>query len=291
MFGRYLIEEGDYLFTLKIVINKEFKIRTGSSIAWYGDPYQADIDISAMYQLRAPLFPIMIENQDRYRGREDINVVLELQNKLLTPDIRFDIELPQATATERNQLESVVSTTQQLNQQVFSLLILNRFLPSSQNEGTGSGAGVQNFGAATTSDFVSTQISSWLSEISDQFDIGVNYRPGDQISNQEVALALSTQLFNERLAVSGSFGVTSATETQYTQGQSGILGDFKVEYSLTEEGKIRLKVFNETNPYEVFSTATSLYTQGAGLVYQEDFDTLDEFFTQIGRLFSKDKAK
>ncbi len=293
MFGRYEIEEGSYLFTLKNLINKQFELRRGGTIGWYGDPYQADIDISASYLVRSSLYPIMVENQDKYRGRENVNVVLNLKDKLLNPSLSFDIELPQATETERAQLASVVSTTQQLNQQVFSLLILNRFLPvtPSQEEQAVTVTGVGGFGSTTTSDFVSTQISNWLSEISNDFDIGVNYRPGDQISNQEIAVALSTQLFNERLHVSGNFGVTTATELQYTQGQSGILGDFMLEYSITEEGKIRLKVFNETNPYEVFSTSSSIYTQGVGLIYQEDFDTVDEFFLEIKSLFTKDEAK
>lgn len=292
MFGRYEIDEGSYLFTLKNLINKQFEVRRGGVIGWYGDPYNADIDIAATYQLRTPLYPIMVEDPDRYRGREDVNVVLKLTDKLMNPTINFDIELPQATETERSQLASATSTTQQLNQQVFSLLILNRFLPvnqtSSENQAIG---GVSGLTSATTSDFVSSQISSWLSEISNEFDIGVNYRPGDQISNQEIAVALSTQLFNERLRVRGSFGVTSATESQYNPGQTNILGDFSVEYSLTEDGKIRLKVFNETNPYEVFSTSSSIYTQGVGLVYQEDFDTLDEFFDEIKGLFKNDKVK
>ncbi len=294
MFGRYEIEEGDYLFTLKNLVNKQFELRKGGVIGWYGDPYQADIDLSASYKVRTSLYPIMIENRDQYRGRENVNVVLNLQEKLMNPLINFDIELPQATETERSQLASVVNTTQQLNQQVFSLLILNRFLPIDQAQEEQSSVtvtGVGGFGSTTTSDFVSTQISSWLSEISNEFDIGVNYRPGDQISNQEIAVALSTQLFNERLYVSGNFGVTSSTEAQYSQGQSGILGDFLVEYSITEEGKIRLKVFNETNPYEVFSTSSSIYTQGVGLVYQEDFDTLDEFFDEVKELFTRDEVK
>lgn len=293
MFGRYEIEEGSYLFTLKNLVNKQFELRKGGVIGWYGDPYQADIDLSASYLVRTPLYPIMIENQDLYRGRENVYVVLNLQEKLMNPAIKFNIELPQATETERAQLASVVNTTQQLNQQVFSLLILNRFLPvqATSEDQSITVTGVGGFGSATTSDFVSTQISNWLSEISNEFDIGVNYRPGDQISNQEIAVALSTQLFNERLYVRGSVGVTSASETQYTQGQNGILGDFMVEYSITADGKIRLKVFNETNPYELVSTSSSIYTQGIGLVYQEDFDTLDEFFKEVKSLFSKDTVK
>lgn len=290
MFGRYEITEGSYLFTLKNLINKQFTVRPGGVIGWYGDPYQADIDISASYGLRTPLQPIMIENPERYRAREDVNVVLNLTEKLMNPVIDFGIELPQMTELERSQLASVVSTTQQLNQQVFSLLILNRFLPI----GVGSSDATSGFGglgSATTSDFVSTQISNWLSEISNDFDIGVNYRPGDQISNQEVAVALSTQLFNERLLVSGNFGVTQASELQYSKGQSGLVGDFLLEYMLVEDGKIRLKVFNETNPYDTFDQSGSLYTQGVGLIYQEDFNTIDEFFTKVGQLFSNDEAK
>lgn len=291
MFGRYEIQDGSYLFTLKNLINKQFQLRKGGTIGWYGDPYNADIDISATYQLRTPLYPIMVENQDNYRGREDVNVVLNLKEKLMNPAISFDIELPQATETERSQLASITSTTQQLNQQVFSLLILNRFLPVYQTTDENQAiSGMSGLGSATTTDFISSQISGWLSEISNEFDIGINYRPGDQISNQEIAVALSTQLFNERLHVRGNFGVTSASESQYTQSQTNIVGDFLVEYSLTADGKIRLKVFNETNPYEVFSTSSSIYTQGIGLVYQEDFDTLGEFFTEIKGLFTNDKV-
>jgi hypothetical protein len=287
MFGQYEIVEGSYLFTLKNLINKQFQVKPGGTVSWYGDPYQADLNIDAVYSLRTQLFPIMLENRERYRTREDVNVVLNLTDKLLNPNIAFDIELPQSTDLERSQLASVVSTTQQLNQQVFALLILNRFLPAVDEEQAGFGG----LGSATTSDFVSTQISNWLSEISNDFEIGLNYRPGDEISNQEIAVALSTQLFNERVLVSGQFGMTAPNEAQQTVGQNGLVGDFLLEYLITQDGTVRLKVFNETNPYDVFVSAGSIYTQGIGLVFTEEFDTFDQFFEKIAELFSKDVAK
>ncbi len=292
MFGRYEILSGDYNFTLRSLINKRFTLRPGGTIGWYGDPYNADLEMAAIYSLRTPLIPIMIENPELYRSRELVNVVLNLGGKLTLPSINFEIELPQATENERTQLASAVSTANQLNQQVFALLILNKFIAISAPDqaGTGVVSGLAALTNTSTSEFISNQLSGWLSEISNEFDIGLNYRPGDQITNQEIAVALSTQLFDERLLVSGSFGVTSANEAQVTQGQSGILGDFLLEYMLTPDGRIRLKVFNETNPYEVFSTSTSMYTQGVGLIYQEDFDTIDQFFKKIGELFKDDEA-
>lgn len=286
MFGRYEITEGSYLFTLKNLINKQFSVRPGGTVSWYGDPYQAELDIDAVYALRTQLYPIMLENRERYRTREDVLVVLSLSDKIMNPSIAFDIELPQSTEIERSQLQTAVSTVQQLNQQVFALLILNRFLPVMEEQQE-QGGGFAGLGSATTSDFVSTQISNWLSEISNDFEIGLNYRPGDQISNQEIAVALSTQLFNERVLLSGNFGVTSPTEMQYSRGQSGLVGDFFLEYLITEDGKVRLKVFNETNPYEVFSNAGSIYTQGVGLVYMEDFNTMEELIKKVNQLFSR----
>jgi hypothetical protein len=293
MFGRYEIFSGNYNFTLRSLINKQFDLRPGGTIGWYGDPYNADLNLAAVYSVRTPLYPIMIENRELYRSRELVNVVMALQGKLQTPSIGFDIELPQATENERTQLASAVSTVNQLNQQVFALLILNKFIAiaAPDQAGTGVVSGVAAFTNTSTSEFISNQLSGWLSEISNEFDIGLNYRPGDQITNQEIAVALSTQLFDERLLVSGSFGVTNTTEAQFTEGQSGILGDFLLEYMLTPDGKIRLKVFNETNPYEVFSTSTSMYTQGVGLIYQEDFNTIDEFFEKVGKLFKDDEVE
>jgi len=45
-----------------------------------------------------------------------------------------------------------------------------------------------------------------LSKISNDFDIGVNYRPGDAITKDELEVALSTQLFNDKLSVEGNIG-------------------------------------------------------------------------------------
>ena len=70
-----------------------------------------------------------------------------------------------------------------------------------------------------------------------------------------------------------------------------MVGDFMVEYLITPDGKFRLRAFNETNPYEIFSTSNSLYTQGVGLVYQEDFNTLGEFLDKLGELFKNSKKE
>ena len=42
MFGRYEIVSGTYNFTMRSLINKQFTLRPGGVIGWYGDPYGAE---------------------------------------------------------------------------------------------------------------------------------------------------------------------------------------------------------------------------------------------------------
>ena len=104
--------------------------------------------------------------------------------------------------------------------------------------------------------------------------MGVNYRPGEQISNQELAVALSTQLFNERLLVTGNLGVSEANEI--TGSKTALIGDFILEYMLTPEGKYRLKVFNETNDFNIATTDQSGSRQGIGIIVFREFDSILE---------------
>jgi len=61
MFGPFEFTEGWYNFTLYDIINKEFRIQPGSSIAWYGDPYQGTMKIDASYNQLASLAPILAD--------------------------------------------------------------------------------------------------------------------------------------------------------------------------------------------------------------------------------------
>jgi hypothetical protein len=56
------------------------------------------------------------------------------------------------------------------------------------------------------------------------------------------------------------------------QQPSNYIGDVKVEYLLTKEGKLKLIAYNESNNYRNVSTQQSPYTQGVGIVYQQEFN-------------------
>lgn len=287
MFGNFDIKEGSYLFTLKDFINKKFLVKDGSTIAWYGNPYEADIDIWAYYPLKTSLYDIMPESDKlngQYRNKTDVDCMMHLTENLFNPNITFDIQLPTSDETAKTVLRNLVSTEQEMNKQVFSLLILNKFIPRADAITTNQSN--TNFVQSTTSEVLSNQLSNMISNFSDDFDVGFNYRPGDNISNEEVAVAMSTQLFNDRLNIRTNLGVSQGN--QANQNPNSLIGDVDVSYTLNPpEGNLRAHAFNKSNEYDPTNVAQSPFTQGVGVFYQESFDTFNELICKFKNLFKK----
>jgi hypothetical protein len=124
---------------------------------------------------------------------------------------------------------------------------------------------------------MSNTLSSMLSQISNDFNIGINYVPGDRVTDEQLEVALSTQLLDDRLTIDGNLDVSSDNDN--TQGTSSIVGDVIVEYKLTADGRFRVKAFNRSNDLSLL-TNYAPYTQGVGVFYRREFNTLHELFTR-----------
>lgn len=281
MFGSYEVTQGSYLFTLKDLINKRFDVKKGGTINWYGDPYEADIDLTAVYRLKTSLYDIMPENQrEAYRQKTEVECHMHLTDNLFNPILSFDIKLPRSDENARTILANMVSTEAEMNKQVFSLLLLNKFLPSEYNT-TGSSSGSTAAIGNTTSEMLSNQLSNMLTKFSDDFDIGFNYQPGDEITSQEVALALSTQLLDDRLTLRTNLGVSHQNAGD---NNNSLIGDVDAEYKINEEGNTRVHAFNRSNEYDITQQGAT-YTQGVGVFYQESFSTFPELMCKLKNIF------
>ncbi|HPE17255.1 MAG TPA: translocation/assembly module TamB domain-containing protein [Tenuifilaceae bacterium] len=291
MFGDYIIEQGDYLFTLQGVINKKFKIGDGSSISWNGDVTDALVDIKAIYALRTTLSQLAPDQTDeKYKRRTPVECQILLTGKLMEPNIKFNIDVPAANSEPEIKalVENATNTEEKMSRQFLSLLVLNSFASEYGFNSGGAMASGQSSGfeqglANTASELLSNQLSNWLSQWSNAFDIGLNWRPGDpnnEISSSEVELALSTQLFNDRVTLNGNVDMGA------TNSSSPIAGDFNIDVKIVPSGKIRLKAFTRSNDDVIFSGNQSNYTTGAGVVYREDFNTLDELWSRFQNIFN-----
>lgn len=283
--GNYRPTKGDYLFTLQNVINKRFTIEQGGSIVWSGDPYNALIDLSAVYKLRATLYDLLGSEYKEISPNQRVQVecVIHLEDELINPTISFDINFPNTEARDRDELQQFFNTDEELNRQILSLIVMGKFYTPEYMRGNYEAQNSNMFGT-TASEVFSNQLSNWLSQINENWDVGINYRPGNNVTDDEIELALSTQIFNDRVTLNGNIG---NNVNQYSTNSSQIVGDFEINVKLVPSGKLQFKAYNRSNNNLIYETAP--YTQGIGLSLTEEYNTLNELMIKLGNLFRSKK--
>jgi hypothetical protein len=284
MFGDYTLENGDYLFTLGNLINKSFNVESGGKISFNGDVEDADIDMKAIYKTKAALYDLMPEilPESKKGDRIPVECQLLLTGKLFNPSVAFEIYLPTADEETKAYFRSMIKSEEDMSRQFLFLLVMNSFYSeqTATTQPLPSGMGTATVGV-TTMEMLSNQLSNWLSQISNDFDIGVVYRPGTtQLPNsQELQVALSTQLLNDKVVINGNFDVAGAQSTSSSTGTptgtNSFTGVFNVEYKINE--KIRFKFFNRSNDNFYIDNGIP-YTQGLGLYFRQDFDKFKDLF-------------
>ena len=282
--GDYLIDNGSFLFTLEM-LKRTFTLRRGGTLRWTGDPADADIDVVGVYRTKTSLNSLGSDYIDSTAVSNNINVdcIIRLSDKLMNPSISFGIEIPNATDDVKNMVFSVIDTTNQsvMAQQVFSLMVLGSFAY------TGN-ADISRIGTNAGYKVITRQLSNWLSQISKDFDIGIKYTPNDNLTNEELEVALSTQLLDDRLIIEGNFGVIRS-ENANNSNANNLVGDVDITFKLTR--RLSLKAYNHTNiksNYYLYSFENySDFTQGVGISFSQSFDNIREIFT----LKKKNKAK
>lgn len=275
LLGDYVIQNGEFNFVYENLLKKRFELMNGGKISWTGNPLDANIDVKGKYKVKTSLSSLGIsaDTTSSLSSRVNVECIIHLTNQLFNPDISFSIQIPNIDSETQQQVYAVLDTNNQavMTQQIISLLVLGSF---SHTGGSNASLGSSYFNV------ISNQLSNWLSQISKDFDIGLTYKPGDELSNDELEVALSTQLFNDRVTIEGNFGVVNNRNT--TQNASNIVGDVDISVKITRDGRLSAKAFNHSNINSSYYNYTfddlSPYTQGIGLQYRQNFDRFKEIF-------------
>ena len=228
------------------------------------------------------MFKILVVEDDRDLNRSSIPVeaLLKVNGNLTQPDIAFDISLPTMTSEVEQKVRSIVSSEEMLNQQVLYLLALNRFYTPQYN-GNSDGELV-----SVASSTLSSQVSNVLSQITDKVTLNPSFKSDrNDFSDVEVDLALSSQLFDNRLILNGNLGYRDRSVSQST-----FVGDFDLEYLLTKDGRLRLKAYNHFND-AYYYLKSALTTQGIGILYRKDFDDAFKFLRPKRKKEKKKKTE
>lgn len=306
MFGDYTISQGNYLFTLYNVVNKDFRIKSGGRIQWSGDPFGARIQLEAEYKdLKTSVANFIQEylvNADASLKNDaskatNVELTLMLEGELLRPQINFDINFPQLTGQLQTYTEGKLRLLKQdqneLNRQVFGLIVVGQFLPSDLSfQGTEI---IYN----TVSEFVSNQLSLLLTELFSEavgetsvfsgldFDIAYNqYRNVDLGEGQDISggdefqLTIRQNFLNDRLTVQVGGNVDIGNNIRTAPEASGtfIGNDLIIEYILNKNRTLKLKIYQRLQPDIGGGRRLEV---GTGVSYRREFDTFSDFLNSF----------
>ncbi len=274
MEGSFLLKNGLYNFAMGS-LKQKFYVEEGGTITWTGDPYTANIDLNTYLIVRASISEISPDQLQGNKGnQQDIYCYLSLKESLLKPTIGFNIKAPKADETSRALIDRITGDKDELNRQFFSLMLMKKFQPLKGSSASGS---------STAMDLASNQINSILDKVSKDYKMNVNLDADQNTGESSFEFGIKKGFIDDRLIFTGSFGVENSSSAQQ-QGQSALIGDVSLEYLINESGTFRINVFNESNDYSIIQDKNlGPFSQGAGLHYQEDFDTWANF--KIGQYF------
>jgi len=289
IFGNYVVDEGSYSFSYGDIVSKDFVVRPGGNVRFNGNPLDAVLDIDAVYNVYTTTYEL-IKNEisiddsevSSAQRRTNVEVHLQLNGTLNEPAIKLDIQVPDLqssslTSSIDRKLNELRSNPNELNSQVFGLLIFDSFLLS-DNVSTGLGGVGSNIALNSISSLITSQLNNFASDVIKGVDVNVNinsydskYANGGAGGNvTEVGLQVSKQLFNDRLSISAG-GNFDLSENNNGGSYSSFIGDFVLEYKLTADGKYRVRVFSKSDYDRLLNENTN--KNGVSLYFSKSFDS------------------
>lgn len=277
MWGDFSVFEGVYNFAYGGLVQKEFIVEPGGTIAWEGDPLDAIIRMNAIYKTQANPSPLL-DNPINRSIPVELNIALTGNLEQFNPDFTF--EFPNVNSAIKSELQyRLESEEDRGNQALYFLASGGSFQSRGFNDLSISG---------TIAERLNGIINGIFSNGDGKLNIGLNYEAGenrpDYQTSDRFGVTLQTQI-NDKVLINGKLGVpvggADASETV-------VAGDVEISFLLNEEGTLTAKVFNRENSIRNFGEAIG-YTQGVGLSYNVDFDNFKELIQNFFK--KKDKVE
>ncbi|WP_276165339.1 translocation/assembly module TamB domain-containing protein [Zobellia alginiliquefaciens] len=306
--GRYELKSGHYETSLYNLVKRRFEINPGSTIIWQGDPTDAKLDVTAVYNIETSVEPLMstvtsgedISVSSKYREVLPFLVYLNVDGELLQPELSFGLDMPEdeqgaLSGAVYGRVQQLNGQEAELNKQVFSLLALNRFYPDSGSDGSSGGT------AALARDNVNKVLSGELNAFSDKvfgntgvevdFDLDsfTDYQGDTPQDRTQLNINAKKKLFDDRLVVTAGSAVDVEGSAQSGQEETPIIGNVSLEYLLTKDGRYRLRGFRKSE-YENIIDGQLIVT-GMAVIFNREFNKFSQLFNPIKKEAEEKKAE
>ena len=269
--GDYNLMDGNVHVSVMNLVTRDFIIQDGSTIRFNGDVMNTDLDVNALYVTKASLSTLL--SDETASNRRTVNCGINVSGKLRNPEVEFSIDIPDLNPSTQSQVENMLNTSDKVQKQFVYLLIAGNFLPG---EESGISANGSEMLFTNVSSIMSGQLNTIFQRLEIPLDLGLNYQ-ATQAGSNLFDVALSTQLFHNRVLVNGTVGnkqiIGGATTNE-------IAGDIDIEIKLNASGTLRLTVFSHSADQFTYFLDNS-QRHGAGIAYQREFNSFRQFFREL----------
>ena len=271
--GDYTLSEGEFRFSTLDLVTREFTIRDGSSIRFNGDVMDSDLNVTGVYSTKASLSTLLSSSASADASRREVDCIIGITDKLRNPKVKFDIEIPELDPGTEGMVNSALNTEDKVMKQFLYLLIANSFLPNEESGIITTGG--SNMLYSNMSGIMAGQLNSIFEALKIPLDLGLNYQQNSSGQNL-FDVALSTQLFNNRVVVNGNIG----NRRLYGTTTDEVAGDLDIDVKLNKPGTVRLNLFSHSAD-QYTSFLDNSQRNGIGFAYQREFDSLGQFFREL----------
>jgi hypothetical protein len=299
LYGIYEATSGHYKLSLYNLVKRKFELAPGSRVVWNGDPFNADIDITAIYNVETSASSLMASQttslspgqRSKFKQVLPFNVFLNIEGELFQPEIFFRIDMDEeqrnavggqvyAKVQQLNQRES------ELNQQVFSLLVLNRFYPTPGSDGSTGGIG--SLAQQNINDAITDRLNAFSDKLLGKSDIELDFGL-DSYTDYQGETATERTQFNvsaQKKFLDDRLTVRVGSDINVQGGNPGnestpVVGNVSILYQLTEDGRYKLKGFRRNRFENVIDGQTIV--SGIALIFVQEFNRFDQLWKAILR--------
>ena len=277
--GDYTLLSGNFHFNAMDIAKRDFTISEGSSVRFNGDVMDSDLDIKGIYSTKASV-ATLIADTTSVSARRVVNCGIGVSGKLREPKLSFSIDVPDLDPTTKSRVETALNTEDKVQRQFLSLLISGSFMPDEQSGVVNN----SNMLYSNVAEIMAGQLNNILQKLDIPLDLGLNYQSSESGTNI-FDVAVSTQLFNNRVIVNGNVG-----NREYNNSSSSgadVVGNLDIEIKLDKSGQLRMNIFSHSaDDYTNYLDNTQ--RSGVGIAYQKEFNTFREF---IRNLFTSRKKR
>lgn len=269
--GDYTLHSGNFHFSAMNLVSRDFTIQDGSSVRFNGDVMNTDLNVNGLYVTKASLYNLTAD--ESATSRRTVNCGISITGKLSNPELHFSIDIPDLNPAVQAQVEGAFNTEDKIQKQFIYLLVAGNFLPSEESGISVEGSDVL---FSNVSSIMSGQLNNIFQKLNIPLDLGLNYK-NTQAGNNIFDVAVSTQLFNNRVVVNGTVGnkedITGMTTNQ-------VAGDVDIEIKLNRTGSLRVSLFTHSAD-RLSAFLDNSQRHGAGIAYQMEFNTFRQLFRDL----------